>query len=96
VDVWGAYVFDSQHGYFEIHPVFSMSTSSDGGETWSDTYTSGPQYGGPPRRAPNAHAFTQHPKTQAKTLQNRGFKPLNRGQERARGSFSTSWPLLSS
>src|SRR5215216_1912121 len=32
----------------------------------------------------------KHPKTQAKTLQNRRFKPLNRGQKRARGSFSTS------
>src|SRR5215208_3218857 len=36
----------------------------------------------------------KHPRTQAKTLQNRGFKPLNRGQKRARGSFSTGWCLL--
>jgi hypothetical protein len=31
----------------------------------------------------------KHSRTQAKTLQNRGFKPLNRGKKRARGSFST-------
>jgi hypothetical protein len=59
VDVWGAWVFDSAHGYYEIHPVFSMSTSSDGGVTWGNTYTSGPQYGGPPRTTPNATAFTK-------------------------------------
>jgi hypothetical protein len=59
VDVTGAYVFDSQHGYYEIHPIFSMSTSSDGGQSWGETYTSGPQYGGPPRRASNSNAFTQ-------------------------------------
>jgi hypothetical protein len=59
MDVWGAYVFDSQHGYYETHPVFSMSTSSDGGVTWGNTYTSGPQYGGPPRTTPNATAFTK-------------------------------------
>ncbi|MDX6379767.1 MAG: hypothetical protein QOI57_791, partial [Rubrobacteraceae bacterium] len=59
MDVWGAYVFDSAHGYYEIHPVFSMSTSSDGGVSWGNTYTSGPQYGGPPRRTPNATAFTK-------------------------------------
>jgi hypothetical protein len=59
MDVWGAYVFDSQHGYYEIHPVVSMSTSSDGGVTWGNTYTSGPQYGGPPRTTPNATAFTK-------------------------------------
>jgi hypothetical protein len=38
----------------------------------------------------------KHPRTQAKTLQNRGFKPLNRGQKRARGSFSTGWAVLGS
>ena len=38
----------------------------------------------------------KHPRTQAKTLQNRGFKPLNRGQKRARGSFSTGWGVLGS
>jgi hypothetical protein len=59
MDVWGAYVFDSAHGYYEIHPVFSMSTSSDGGVSWGNTYTSGPQYGGPPRTTPNATAFTK-------------------------------------
>ena len=42
VDVWGAYVFDSSHGYYEIHPVFSISISSDGGNTWEGPYTSGP------------------------------------------------------
>ena len=59
VDVYGAYVFDTGHGYFEIHPIFSMTTSSDGGQSWGETYTSGPQYCGPPRRASNAQAFTQ-------------------------------------
>jgi hypothetical protein len=59
VEVWGAYVFDSGHGYYEVHPIFSMFASSDGGETWGDTYTSGPQYGGPPRRTSNAQAYTQ-------------------------------------
>jgi len=48
VDVWGAYVFDSSHGYYEIHPIFSMSISSDGGNTWEGPYTSGPRYGGAP------------------------------------------------
>src|SRR5918994_1002718 len=48
VDVWGAYVFDSSHGYYEIHPVFSMSISSDEGNTWDGPYTSGPRYGGAP------------------------------------------------
>jgi hypothetical protein len=48
VDVWGAYVFDSSHGYYEIHPVFSISISSDGGNTWDGPYTSGPRYGGAP------------------------------------------------
>jgi hypothetical protein len=38
----------------------------------------------------------KHPRTQAKTLQNRGFKPLNRGKKRARGSFSTGWGVLGS
>jgi hypothetical protein len=46
VDVWGAYVFDSSHGYYEIHPVFSISISSDGGNTWEGPYTSGPRFGG--------------------------------------------------
>jgi hypothetical protein len=60
VDVWGAWVFDSQHGYYEIHPIFSMSTSSDSGASWGDTYTSGPQYGGPPRSTPDArNAYTR-------------------------------------
>jgi hypothetical protein len=59
VDVYGAYVFDSQHGFYEIHPIFSMSTSSDGGDSWGETHTSGPQYGGPPRRAYTSQAFTQ-------------------------------------
>ena len=35
----------------------------------------------------------KHPRTQAKTLQNRRLKPLNRGQISARGSFSTGWLL---
>jgi hypothetical protein len=48
VDVWGAYVFDSSHGYYEIHPVFSISISSDGGNTWEGPYTSGPRFGGAP------------------------------------------------
>src|SRR5215208_3963707 len=48
VDVWGAYVFDSSHGYYEIHPVFSIAISSDGGNTWEGPYTSGPRYGGAP------------------------------------------------
>lgn len=48
VDVWGAYVFDSSHGYYEIHPVFSISISSDEGNTWDGPYTSGPRYGGAP------------------------------------------------
>ena len=48
VDMWGAYVFDSSHGYYEIHPIFSISISSDGGNTWDGPYTSGPQYGGSP------------------------------------------------
>src|SRR5215217_3862703 len=48
VDVWGAYVFDSSHGYYEIHPVFSMSISSDGGNTWDGPYLSGPRFGGAP------------------------------------------------
>jgi hypothetical protein len=59
VDVYGAYVFDSQHGFYEIHPIFKMAASSDGGVSWGDTYTSGPQYGGPPRRAYASQAFTQ-------------------------------------
>jgi len=54
VDVWGAWVFDSSHGYYEIHPIFSMSTSSDGGKNWSEAYTSGPQHGGPPSSTPSA------------------------------------------
>jgi hypothetical protein len=48
VDVWGAYVFDSTHNYYELHPVFSVYISSDGGNTWDGPYTSGPQYGGSP------------------------------------------------
>jgi hypothetical protein len=48
VDVWGAYVFDSSHGYYEIHPVFSISISSDEGNTWDGPYASGPRYGGAP------------------------------------------------
>jgi hypothetical protein len=47
VDMWGAYVFDSSHGYYEMHPIFSISISSDGGNTWDGPYTSGPQYGAP-------------------------------------------------
>jgi hypothetical protein len=54
VDMWGAWVFDSQHGYYEFHPVFSVSFSTDGGETWGETYTSGPQYGGSPQTVPSA------------------------------------------
>ena len=46
VDMWGAYVFDSSHGTYEIHPIFLISISSDGGNTWDGPYTSGPQYGG--------------------------------------------------
>jgi hypothetical protein len=49
VDLWGAYVFDSSHGYYEIHPVFSEYISSDGGNTWDGPYTSGPRYGGAPQ-----------------------------------------------
>src|SRR5215207_5481347 len=37
----------------------------------------------------------KHSRTQAKTLQNRGFKPLNRGQKRSCGSFSTGCRALS-
>src|SRR5215204_1912536 len=37
----------------------------------------------------------KHARTQAKTLQNRGFKPLNRGQKRSCGSFSTGCRALS-
>src|SRR5918995_3927176 len=29
VDMWGAYVFDASHGTYEIHPIFSISISSD-------------------------------------------------------------------
>src|SRR5215211_611626 len=54
VDMWGAWVFDTQHGYYEFHPVFSVSFSTDGGETWGETYTSGPRYGGSPQRTPSA------------------------------------------
>ncbi len=54
VDMWGAWVFDTQHGYYEFHPVFSVSFSTDGGETWGETYTSGPQYGGSPQTVPSA------------------------------------------
>ena len=39
VDMWGAYVFDSSHGTYEIHPIFSISISSDGGNTWDGPYT---------------------------------------------------------
>jgi hypothetical protein len=49
VDLWGAYVFDSSHGYYEVHPIFSEYISSDGGNSWEGPYTSGPQYGGAPR-----------------------------------------------
>jgi hypothetical protein len=54
VEIWGAWVFDSQHGFYEFHPVFSVSFSTDGGETWGETYTSGPQYGGSPQTVPSA------------------------------------------
>jgi hypothetical protein len=54
VEMWGAWVFDTQHGYYEFHPVFSVSFSTDGGETWGETYTSGPQHGGSPQTVPSA------------------------------------------
>ena len=41
-------------------------------------------------------ASPKHLKTQAKTLQNRGFRPLNEGQKRVRGGFSTRWFLFDS
>ena len=61
VDVTGAYVFDTSHGYYELHPIFKMATSSDNGQSCGETYTSGPQYGGPPRRASNSNAFALSP-----------------------------------
>jgi hypothetical protein len=37
---------------------------------------------------------TKRPKTQAKTLQNQGFRLLNIGQKTARRSCSTSWDVF--
>ena len=74
VDVWGAYVFDSSHGYYEIHPVFSISTSSDGGNTWDGPYTSGPRYGG----APEITSYAGNPWTLCRDENNNpclGYEP---------------------
>jgi hypothetical protein len=74
VDVWGAYVFDSSHGYYEIHPVFSTSTSSDGGNTWDGPYTSGPRYGG----APPSTSYAGNPWTLCRDENNNpclGYEP---------------------
>src|SRR5215216_5021218 len=74
VDVWGAYVFDSSHGYYEIHPVFSISISSDGGNTWEGPYTSGPRYGG----APEITAYAGNPWTLCRDENNNpclGYEP---------------------
>lgn len=49
VDLLGAYVMDEQHGWHELHPVWSETLSGR-------TYTSGPQYGGSPARDRSANA----------------------------------------
>ncbi len=59
VDIWGAWVFDAGHGFYEIHPVYSMSISEDGGSTWGETYTSGPQYGGNPATSSSVAVYDQ-------------------------------------
>ena len=74
VDVWGAYVFDSSHGYYEIHPVFSISISSDGGNTWEGPYTSGPRFGG----APEITSYAGNPWTLCRDENNNpclGYEP---------------------
>src|SRR5215217_5991392 len=74
VDVWGAYVFDSSHGYYEIHPVFSIAISSDGGNTWEGPYTSGPRFGG----APEITAYAGNPWTLCRDENNNpclGYEP---------------------
>ena len=43
--MWGALVYDSGHAWMEIHPVFGYCV--EGGSC----YTSGPQFGGTPRKS---------------------------------------------
>src|SRR5215207_8256377 len=74
-------------GEFYIHPLASvlpLFTRLPGRCQLVEKVVVGP-VGGP-----------KHPRTQAKTLQYRGLNPLNRGQKRAHGSFSTSWGVLGS
>jgi hypothetical protein len=74
VDVWGAYVFDSSHGYYEIHPVFSISISSDGGNSWDGPYLSGPRFGG----APEITSYAGNPWTLCRDENNNpclGYEP---------------------
>jgi Protein of unknown function (DUF3761) len=51
ISIVGAWVFDSEHGWNEIHPVWRLTLNGH-------LYKSGPQYGGSPAyaRSPNAEA----------------------------------------